>query len=155
MKKQLLKMHVNGKDVEIMVDPNARLIDVLRDLGYLGVKEGCSTGECGACTIIMNGRTRLSCITFALQANDAEIITIEGLGDDKLHPIQEAFVETGAIQCGFCIPGFVMSAKYLLDKNPKPSKDEIKDAISGNLCRCTGYQKIIEAIEKASLKLSR
>ncbi|MGQ4914325.1 MAG: (2Fe-2S)-binding protein [Candidatus Asgardarchaeia archaeon] len=153
MKTQLLKMKVNGEYVEIMVRPDARLIDVLHDLGYLSVKEGCSTGECGACTVIMDGRTRLSCITFAMQANGREIITVEGLSKDGLHPIQEAFIEKGAVQCGYCIPGFILSAKYLLDRTPKPTREEIKEAISGNLCRCTGYQKIIDAIEAAAEKL--
>ncbi len=154
MKKQLLKMKVNGKEIETFVRTDARLLDVLRDLGYLGVKEGCGTGECGACTVIMNGKTVLSCITFALQANGKEIITVEGLAKNgKLHPVQEAFVEKGAVQCGYCIPGFIMSSVYLLNKNPNPTREEILDALEGNLCRCTGYVKIIEAVEAAAKKM--
>ena len=154
MKKQLLKMKVNGKEIETFVRTDARLLDVLRDLGYLGVKEGCGTGECGACTVIMDGKTVLSCITFALQANGKEIITVEGLAKNgKLHPVQEAFVEKGAVQCGYCIPGFIMSSVYLLNKNPNPTREEILDALEGNLCRCTGYVKIIEAVEAAAKKM--
>ena len=156
MKKQLLRMRVNGRDVEVYVRPDARLIDVLRDLGYLSVKEGCSTGECGACTVIMDGKTVLSCITFALQANGKEIITVEGLAKDgKLHPVQEAFIEKGAVQCGYCIPGFIMSTVYLLNENPNPTHEDILDALEGNLCRCTGYVKIIEAVKEAASRLKK
>ena len=156
MKKQLLRMRVNGRDVEVYVRPDARLIDVLRDLGYLSVKEGCSTGECGACTVIMDGKTVLSCITFALQANGKEIITVEGLAKNgKLHPVQEAFIEKGAVQCGYCIPGFIMSTVYLLNKNPNPTHEDILDALEGNLCRCTGYVKIIEAVKEAASRLKK
>ncbi|MGQ4833017.1 MAG: (2Fe-2S)-binding protein [Candidatus Asgardarchaeia archaeon] len=154
MKKQLLRMRVNGEEIETYVRTDARLLDVLRDLGYLSVKEGCGTGECGACTVIMNGRSVLSCITFALQANGKEIITVEGLSKNgKLHPVQEAFIEKGAVQCGYCIPGFIMSSVYLLSKNPNPTREEILDALEGNLCRCTGYVKIIEAVEAAAKKM--
>ena len=156
MKKQHLRMRVNGRDVEVYVRPDARLIDVLRDLGYLSVKEGCGTGECGACTVIMDGKTVLSCITFALQANGKEIITVEGLAKNgKLHPVQEAFIEKGAVQCGYCIPGFIMSTVYLLNENPNPTHEDILDALEGNLCRCTGYVKIIEAVKEAASRLKK
>jgi len=133
-----------------------RLLDVLRDKLHLyGTKEGCGTGECGACTVIMNGKLIKSCVTFAVQADQAEIITIEGIGTpDELHPIQEAFIEMGAVQCGFCTPGMILAAKNLLDRNPKPTEGEIRQAISGNLCRCTGYVKIVEAIRFAAQQVS-
>lgn len=144
-----LTMTVNGRSVTIEINADELLVDVLRDrLGLIGTKVGCNEGECGACTIIMDGDPVLSCLIPALRAQGRQIITIEGLSDgDTLHPLQQAFVEHGAVQCGYCIPGFIMSAKALLDVNPHPNRDEIKEAIAGNLCRCTGYVKIIEAIE--------
>jgi carbon-monoxide dehydrogenase small subunit len=144
-----LSMSVNGQKVTVEIEADELLVDVLRDrLGLIGTKIGCNEGECGACTVIMDGQAILSCLIPALRAHDREITTIEGLADgDKLHPLQKAFVEHGAVQCGYCTPGFIMSAKALLDHNPHPDRDEIKEAIAGNLCRCTGYVKIIEAIE--------
>ena len=144
-----LTMTVNGKQVTVEVESDELLVDVLRDrLDLIGTKIGCNEGECGACTVIMDGKAVLSCLIPAMRAQDREITTIEGLSDgDILHPLQQAFVDHGAVQCGYCTPGFVMSAKALLDRNPHPSREEIKEAIAGNLCRCTGYVKILEAIE--------
>ena len=150
----LINFNLNDKDVTIEAPPDRRVIDLLReDLNLTGTKEGCGSGECGACTIIVNGTTRLSCLMLAAQLEGVQVTTIEGLsGEDKtrLHPLQEAFIEGGGIQCGFCTPGMVLTAHELLQKNPQPSDSEIKTAISGNLCRCTGYQKIIESIKLAA-----
>lgn len=151
-----IKFRVNGLDQEVLVRNNWSLAKVLRDeLGLMGTKVGCGEGECGACTVLMNGKTVTSCLVLAPQANGTEIITIEGLcgKDGKLHPIQEAYVEAGAIQCGFCTPGFVMSTLALLNKYPDPTDEQIKNELAGNLCRCTGYQKIFEAVRLASKKL--
>ena len=147
-----LAMIVNGRSVAVKIDADELLVDVLRDrLGLIGTKVGCNEGECGACTVIMDGDPVLSCLIPALRAQGRQITTIEGLSEgDTLHPLQQAFVEHGAVQCGYCIPGFIMSAKALLDGNPHPNREEIKEAIAGNLCRCTGYVKIIEAIESVA-----
>ncbi|HSH36521.1 (2Fe-2S)-binding protein [Schnuerera sp.] len=146
-----IQLKVNGKNYSLNIDENMRLIDLLRDkLGLLGTKEGCGEGECGACTVIMDGETVTSCLVMAFQADGSEILTIEGLGEgERVHPIQQAFIDAGAVQCGFCTPGMIMSAKALLDKNPNPSREEIREGISGNLCRCTGYNKIVDAVELA------
>jgi carbon-monoxide dehydrogenase small subunit len=147
--KTLINLKVNGRDYEVAVEPNTTLVDLLRyDLGMTGTKKGCGTGECGSCTVIFNGKPVNSCLVLAVQAKDAEILTIEGLKlAQSLHPLQQAFVEKGAIQCGFCTPGMILSASSLLQKNPKPIEQEIREALSGNLCRCTGYQKIVEAVQ--------
>jgi carbon-monoxide dehydrogenase small subunit len=147
-----LSMTVNNRTVTLEIQPDELLVDVLRDrLGLIGTKVGCNEGECGACTVLMDGEAVLSCLVPALRADGRQITTIEGISDgERLHPLQTAFLEHGAVQCGYCIPGFIMSAKALLDVNAHPSREEIKEAIDGNLCRCTGYVKIIEAIEAAA-----
>ena len=152
MNKTILRMKINGKAVEVAVKPTWTLLRVLREeLRLTGTKKGCEQGDCGACTVIMDGKAVNACLVLALQAESKEIETIESLGTpDDLHPLQESFIENGAVQCGYCTSGMLMSGAALLDKNPKPNIDEIKRAISGNLCRCTGYVKIIDAIGKAS-----
>lgn len=146
-----INVKVNGIQYTEEVNGDMRLIDFLRDrLGLIGTKEGCGEGECGACTVIMDGESVNSCLVLAFQADGSEILTIEGLEKDgELHPIQRAFLEKGAVQCGFCIPGMIMSIKALIDKNPNPSREEIREGISGNICRCTGYNKAIDATEQA------
>jgi aerobic-type carbon monoxide dehydrogenase small subunit (CoxS/CutS family) len=147
-----IRFIINGKKKELDVNPRKTLLRVIReDLGLTGTKYGCGEGECGACTIMFNNKTVNACLVLAGQADGAEIITIEGVGKaDKLTKVQKAFVELGAIQCGYCTPGLVLSAEYLLSKNPHPPRQEIKRGLAGNLCRCTGYQKVINAVEKAS-----
>ncbi len=147
-----IDLTVNGERVECDVAPGMRLLDLLRDrLHLLGTKEGCGEGECGACTVLLDGRPVVSCLVLASQADGKEVLTIEGISDgERLHPIQRAFVETGAVQCGFCTPGFIMSTYALLKENPHPSEEEIRTALEGNLCRCTGYAKIIEAVNRAA-----
>ncbi|RLD15938.1 MAG: (2Fe-2S)-binding protein [Caldiserica bacterium] len=145
-----IRFKLNGKWVDVEVSPLKTLLEVLReDLNLTGTKEGCGKGECGACTVILDGKAVNSCLIPISQVDGKEVITIEGITkNNELHPIQKAFIEEGAIQCGFCTPGFVMSVKALLDKRKKPSDEEIKEAIEGNLCRCTGYVKILKAIKK-------
>jgi len=149
MKKLKLKIIVNGKKYSLEIDPNLRLLDLLRNnLHLTGTKEGCGIGECGACTILLDGRAVNSCLILAGQCEGREITTIEGLTpEDGLNPLQQAFIDHGAVQCGFCTPGMIMSAQALLDHNPTPTEAEIRTAISGNLCRCTGYTQIVEAIQ--------
>jgi carbon-monoxide dehydrogenase small subunit len=138
---------VNGTIFEREISSDLRLIDFIRDVLKLkGTKEGCGEGECGACTVIMDGYTVNSCLVFTASANGSEIITIEGVGKEQLEPIQQAFIEVGAVQCGYCIPGMVLSAKCLLDKNPNVEESEVRKGISGNLCRCTGYEKIVQGV---------
>ncbi len=146
---------LNGKEIQIDAQPDRRAVDLLReDLGLTGVKEGCGAGECGACTILIDGESRLSCLMLARQLEGRQVATIEGLGEgERLHPVQEAFVEYGAVQCGFCTPGMVLSSVHLLGNNRNPTREEIREAVSGNLCRCTGYVKIVDAVEAAARKL--
>jgi carbon-monoxide dehydrogenase small subunit len=154
VEKVLLGMTVNGKPVDVRVDPAWTLLRVLReDLHLTGTKKGCEQGDCGACTVILDGKSVNACLVLALQAQGKRVETIEGLGTpEHLHPLQKSFIDHGAVQCGFCTPGMLMSAKALLDRNPHPTAAEIKRGISGNLCRCTGYVKIIKAIQQASQK---
>jgi aerobic-type carbon monoxide dehydrogenase small subunit (CoxS/CutS family) len=146
---------LNGKANQIDVPSDRRVIDILReDLNLTGTKEGCSGGECGACTILVDGESRLACLMLAAQLEGRSVTTIEGIAsEDRLHPLQEAFVEHGAVQCGFCIPGMVLSAVDLLQRNPNPTRMEIRQGLSGNLCRCTGYQKIVDAVKAAARKI--
>jgi len=152
-----MKIHfnLNGKNVSFDAPGGQRLIDFLRDtLNLVGTKEGCGKGECGACTILLDGQPVCSCLMLVSQVTGREVVTIEGLAQSaKKHPVQEAFTETGAVQCGYCSPGFVLSSVALLNNNPGPSREEIKRGLSGNLCRCTGYEKIFEAVEAASKKM--
>ncbi|NOZ62187.1 MAG: (2Fe-2S)-binding protein [Calditrichaeota bacterium] len=144
---------LNHKPVSVTCSPNKRLLDVLReDFQLTGTKEGCGIGECGACTVLLNGKAVNSCLILAPQVEGAEVVTVEGLADgEKLHPLQESFLKHGAVQCGFCTPGMLMSAAALLDENPQPSEEDVKEAISGNLCRCTGYKQIVDAILETAL----
>lgn len=150
--KRILSLTVNGNNYEVAVKPWQTLLDVLRDeLGLIGTKKACSIGTCGACTVIIDGKAILSCLTLALECEGHSITTIEGISSaESLHPIQQSFIENGAVQCGFCTPGIIMTTKALLDKNPHPNDDEIKDALSGTFCRCTGHIKIMEAVKKFS-----
>ncbi len=147
-----ISMVVNGESVVLRTSPYRTLLSILReDLGLTGVKEGCGVGECGACTVLMDGKAVNACLVLAPKADGRTIVTIEGLGDaDHLHPLQQAFIDHGAVQCGFCTPGMILSAKALLDENPNPTRLEIREGISGNLCRCTGYQQIVDAIESVA-----
>ena len=152
----IINTTINGKSVSGSADASTSLLEFLRDtLEYKGTKLCCNTGECGACTIIYNGMPINSCVTMAADANGAEITTIEGLADgDKLHPVQQAFIDTGAVQCGYCTPGYIISVKALLDRTKKPTAEDIEEAVSGNICRCTGYQNIVRAIQYAAAKLN-
>ena len=152
MKKRLINLIVNGEEFEIAAQPNTTLLEALRnELQLMGVKEGCSEGVCGACAVLMNGQPIRSCLTLAFEAEDSEILTIEGLASDgTLDPVQQAFIDKGAVQCGFCTPGMILSSKALLDRNPLPSEQEIKTALAGSFCRCTGYSKILDAVQAAA-----
>ena len=150
--KQILSLTVNNDTYEVAVSPWRTLLDVLRDdLGLMGTKRGCGSGTCGVCTVIIDGRAVLSCLTLAVECAGKKITTIEGISSpESLHPVQKSFIENGAVQCGFCTPGIVMTSKALLDAKPKPGDDEIKEALAGTFCRCTGHIKIMEAVKKAS-----
>jgi aerobic carbon-monoxide dehydrogenase small subunit len=147
---------INGKSVNASAEAYTSLLEFLRDtLEYKGTKLCCNTGECGACTVIYNGKPINTCVTLAADANGAEIVTIEGLADgDKLHPVQQAFIDTGAVQCGYCTPGYIMSVKALLDRTKQPTAEDIEEAVSGNICRCTGYNKIVDAIQLAADRIA-
>ncbi len=152
MVKRRIKLKVNGELKELDVEPWRTLLEVLReDLGLTSVKEGCGTGDCGSCTVILNGRAVNSCLVLAVDADGGEVLTVEGLSNGpELHPLQKAFIKHGAIQCGFCTPGMIMAAKALLDENPNPSPEEVKEALSGNICRCAGYSNIVKAVLAAA-----
>lgn len=155
MPNQIISFRLNMEIIEVAVSPSETLLDVLREKLHLtGTKRGCGKGECGACTVIFNGKAVNACLVPAMRAKGADIQTIEGVGGlDGLHPLQQSFIDKGAVQCGFCTPGMIMSGKALLDKNKSPSKDQIREAVGGNICRCTGYIKIEEAVEDAAFKL--
>ncbi len=155
--RQLITLIVNGEPYEVMVKPSDTLLFVLREkLGLTGSKHGCDTGKCGACTVLLDGKPVRSCLTLAISVRDRAISTIEGLAKgDVLHPLQRAFIENGASQCGFCTPGMIMFSKAFLEENPKPKEEEIRKALSANVCRCTGYVKIIEAIQDAAKEMAK
>lgn len=153
MEDMRIELSVNGRRVSCEVDPAQSLLRFLREeVGLTGTREGCGHGDCGSCTVLLDGKPVLSCIMYAFQADGRSIITIEGLADGELDVIQECFIEKGAIQCGFCTPAMILVGKALLDRSPRPSRDEIREAISGVLCRCTGYKKIVDAIQESSIK---
>lgn len=155
--KQLISLEINDRVYDVPLDPRDLLVDVIRKkVGLTGTKKGCGQGDCGACTVLVDGKPVLSCLTLAITCQGKKITTIEGLTGDtgELHPIQQAFVDYGAVQCGFCTPGMILTAKALLDRIARPTEEEIKRSISGNICRCTGYKKIIEAIEAAGNTIS-
>lgn len=156
MKRYPVEFNVNGAKVQAEFSAHVTLLHALRELGFVEVKNGCEKGDCGSCTVIMDGRTVNACLVLAVQAAGREITTVRGLGTaDNLHPLQKNFVEKGAVQCGFCTPGMLLSAKSLLDENPHPSREEINEGISGNLCRCTGYNRIAEAVEAAAEEMGK
>ena len=156
MARQLLNCTINGEAVEVLVQPYKTLLDTLReDLQLTGPKEGCGTGDCGACTVQLDGQPVASCLVLAMQARGRSVRTIEGLANGALHPLQDAFVRHGVPQCGFCIPGVLMAAAALLEENPRPTEEEIRYGIAGNLCRCTGYTKMITAIAEAAASMTK
>jgi len=155
MQPRVVTLNVNGRKHQVALAPNVTLLHALRDLGYTDVKNGCEQGDCGACAVLLNSRAVNSCLVLAWQAGGAEVVTDAGLGTlDHPHPLQEAFADAGAVQCGYCTPGMIVAAKALLDRNPRPTEEEMREAISGNLCRCTGYGQIIEAIQQAGQRMS-
>ena len=151
-----IRFTLNGEDTDVTFAPYKTLLEVLReDLGHTGTKHGCELGECGACAVLLDGKSVLSCLMLALECDGRQVLTVEGLVEEgKLHPLQDAFADLGAAQCGYCTPGILVTAKALLDGNPHPSRDQIREALSGNLCRCTGYLQIFEAVEAAMLKIA-
>lgn len=151
-----IRFTLNGEETDVSFAPYKTLLEVLReDLGHTGTKHGCELGECGACAVLLDGKPVLSCLVLALECPGSQVLTVEGLGvDGNLHPLQEAFADLGAAQCGYCTPAILVTAKALLDRNPHPTRDQIREAISGNLCRCTGYLQIFEAVEAAMLKIA-
>ncbi|MGE5306293.1 MAG: (2Fe-2S)-binding protein [Alphaproteobacteria bacterium] len=152
--KQILNLRVNGENKEVATETNKTLLEVLReDMDLTGTKHGCEVGECGTCTVLIDGEPILSCLVLGVEVEGQEILTVEGLKDrDKLHPLQKAFADLGAAQCGYCTPGILLTAKAFLERNPHPSREEIREALAGNLCRCTGYTKILEAVEMVARK---
>jgi aerobic carbon-monoxide dehydrogenase small subunit len=156
MPRQIINLRINGSPQEVAVEPSWTLLETVREaLGYTGAKEGCGTGDCGACSMLVDGRLITSCLMLAPQADGREVISIEGLATNgTLHPVQQAFIDTGGVQCGFCTPGMVMAATDLLTRNPKPKFEEIREGLAGNLCRCTGYTKIFQAVELAAQRMA-
>ncbi len=154
MQAGIVTLNVNGRKHQVALEPNVTLLDALRGLGYTDVKNGCEIGECGTCAVLLNGQPVNSCMVLAFQADGAQIVTNTGLGTmDNPHPLQEAFADAGAVQCGYCTPGMIISAKALLDKNPHPDEQQIREALSGNMCRCTGYGQIVKAVQIAAEKM--
>jgi carbon-monoxide dehydrogenase small subunit len=151
-----IRLVLNGEEMDVAFAPNKTLLEVLReDLWHTGTKHGCELGECGACAVLMNGKPVLSCLLLALECDGADVTTVEGLGaGGQLHPLQDAFADLGAAQCGYCTPAILLTAKALLDNNANPTRDQIREALSGNLCRCTGYLQIFEAVESAALRIA-
>lgn len=151
-----IRFTLNGEETDVSFAPYKTLLEVLReDLDHTGTKHGCELGECGACAVLLDGKPVLSCLVLALECNGRKVLTVEGLsGEGKLNPLQDAFADLGAAQCGYCTPGILVTAKALLDANPRPNRDQIREALSGNLCRCTGYLQIFEAVEKAMVKIA-
>ena len=152
MKKEIAKFIINGREYELLIEPRMTLVELLRnELDLTGTKRSCAVGECGSCTVLIDGKLQLSCCTLAITAREKNIFTIEGLAKgNTLHPIQQAFIDYGAIQCGFCTPGMILTTKALLDENPNPNREDVKEYLAGNLCRCTGYVKIIDAVLAAA-----
>lgn len=157
MSKRSITLRINGDYYEVFVEPHVTLLQVLREsLGFTGTKQGCDTGDCGACTVLVDGDPILSCLTLAIEMENKEILTVEGLAQKgELDPLQQAFIDEGAVQCGFCTPGMLMSAKAYLNRNPHPTEDEVRRGLAGNICRCTGYTKIIKAVVTAVRALSQ
>ncbi len=156
MQAREIALKINGRHHRVFLNPNVTLLEALRDLGYTDVKNGCEKGDCGACAVLLDGQAVNSCLTLAWQADGATVVTAAGLGTAQHpHPLQEAFADTGAIQCGYCTPGLIVSAAALLNRNPEPGEAEIREALSGNLCRCTGYGQIVQAVQAAAEELAR